>query len=549
MADLIEWPCEYAGCGALVLRQGAICPHCFEVRCDKHKGKDVHSCRSWGGFLETLWEKVRAYREAIYEDISRLRPGHQCALEIPQPGAAEEMFKSWNISMLGAFNVNLIINFDDGVKWILRIRQDEGHRLPRTIREANIRSEVTTLNLLKANGIPVSAAWLPSHLETWDSSATDPPFDYFFTEFLEGKKWAIRRTDWEGPLVIADHEIDTFIDAYARHQIKLSEVRVPTNQLGCLTTTPKGDIIAGPFITRGAFMSPKPPYLLGPFKNLQERYLTQIRAALDYSAIGAISRYDEPIDVYLWHLELEELVTNCQSLSDEPDAVYLKHDDEKADIYLFDDQDQIIGVLDWEWAFTTTKGEAFAPPRMFYEVRAYMRDSNELTREENMLIAAYERYQRPDLANCVRNGRLYQRLSRIGQYSFNYWKTGFREVFGKDPLPDFNPPKGREDDRWRVYMMKRYKDHERLKQALERFGWTMERAEEAIIKGDEKKKEDEAKWAKREKEEKELKEILRIKEQERKAKETIDSDCDKNEKDTGTEAKGLADRETESFAA
>ncbi|OCF43234.1 hypothetical protein I317_02944 [Kwoniella heveanensis CBS 569] len=517
MPELIERPCEYAGCDALVLRQGAICTHCFEVRCDEHKGKGVHPCRSWGSFLEDLWEKLRGHQEAIYEEIRRLRPGHQCEIEIPQPGSAAEVLKSLSTHMIGGFNVNFVITFRDGVKWVLRVRQDEGHRLPRSIRDASIRSEVTTLNLLKANGIAVAAAWLPSHLENWDSTSPEPPFDYFFTEFLEGRKWSMRRLEWNGPLIVDNHDLEDFIDAYAQQQIKLSEVNIPSKQIGCLTTTPDGEIVAGPIITRGAFMSPKPPYFFGPFSNLQDRYLTQIRAALQYAAVGAISVFEEPIDVYLWHLELEELVKTCKFLSEEPDTVFIKHDDDKADVYLFNEHDQVVGVLDWEWAFTTTKGEAFAAPEFFYDKHDYMRDLNEMTHEENLLIAAYEKHGRSDLAECVRNGRIFQRLSRIGRYTFNYWKDGFRKVFGEIPLPDFDPPKGREDDRWRLYMMQRYKDHEGLKAAMKRFGWTLARAEEEIPKGDERKKELEVRRAKMEEEEKEKMERW-IKKQEEKAK-------------------------------
>ncbi|WVF70962.1 hypothetical protein IAT40_005758 [Kwoniella sp. CBS 6097] len=495
MPELFEWPCQYPGCDVLVLRQGAICNDCFEVCCDDHRGKDVHPCRNLRAMLEALWEKLRAYQDEMRKEVSRHRPGHHCVLNIPEPGAAKEALESWRSHMLGACNVNFIISFDDEVKWILRVRQDENHRLPRIIREANIRSEVTTLNLLKANGVPVAAAWLPSHPESRDPSCPDPPFDYFFTEFLEGKPWFIHRFDWEGVLEVVDHELEDFIDQYALQQIRLSEICIPTNQIGCLTTTADGEVVAGPIIARGAFMSPRPPYLFGPFSNMQERYLAHIRAALDYAAVGALSRYDEPIDVYLWHLELEELVMNCMFLSEKPDEVFIKHDDDKGDVYLFDEHDQICGILDWEWAFVTTKGEAFAAHESFYDVRDYMRDSNKMTPEENMLISAYEKYQRLDLADCVRNGRIFQRLSRIGRYTYNYWKDGFRQVFGENPLPDFDPPTGREDDRWRLYMMKRYKNHQGLKEAMVRFGWTIKRAEEEIPRGDERKREQEKRLA------------------------------------------------------
>ncbi|WVQ96999.1 hypothetical protein IAU59_004108 [Kwoniella sp. CBS 9459] len=476
MPELIEWPCQHEGCEALVLRIGAICDNCFEVRCDQHNTRDSHQCHH---NLDDLLEKLRAYRETICEEVSRLRPGPSATLEIPEDAAEMVDGKS---QMLGGFNVNFIIRFEDGVKWILRVRQDRYHRLPRIIREANIRSEVTTLNVLKVNGLPVAGGWLPSYIVDETPVELEPPFDYFFTEFLEGQKLKVHKF-WYQPLNIDDDTRELLVDAYVKSQIKISEVRLPTKQIGCLTTTPQGDIEAGPIIARGAFMSHKPPYLVGPFSTLQERYLAQIRAALEYASLGALTPWEEPIDVYLWHLELEELISHSKVLAEEPDAVYIKHDDDKGDIFLFNEMKQVVGILDWEWAYTTTKGEAFCAPEIFYNLIYFWAGRDVMSQEESMLIAAYEKHGRLDLADCVRNGRLYQRLARIGRYDKNIMKSGFRTIFSEHPAPDFDPP-ARSDEKWRVYMMKRYKENPGLQRAMSRFGWTIERAEGEVVKAE-----------------------------------------------------------------
>ncbi|WVF70965.1 hypothetical protein IAT40_005761 [Kwoniella sp. CBS 6097] len=494
MPELIEWPCQYEGCAAIVLRTGAICDQCFQVRCDEHKKRKFHKCnrqKALQRWLEDLFVKLRGHRDSIYDEVSRLRPGHVATLEIPE-SAAEMVDGKWR--MLGGFNVNFILTFEDGVKWILRIRQDQNHRLPRIIREANIRSEVTTLNTLKANGLPVAGAWLPSYLDENSPLESEPPFDYFFTDFLQGQKVEVHKLLLQ-PLDIDNETRELLVNAYVKYQIQIFKVRLPTKQIGCLTTTPHGDVVAGPVIARGAFMTRKPPYLFGPFSTMQERYLAQVRAALDYAALGALSPWEEPIDVYLWHLELEELISHSEVLAKEPDAVYIKHDDDKGDIFLFDDQKQLVGILDWEWAFATTKGEAFCSPEIFYNLMNFWGGRDVMSPEEDLLIAAYEKHGRPDLADCVRNGRLYQRLARIGRYDRNCRKIGFRNVFGDNPALEFNPPPY-DDDKWRVYMMDRYKEKPGLQKAMEKFGWTIERAKEEVLKAE--KREEERQKAKEE---------------------------------------------------
>jgi len=58
----------------------------------------------------------------------------------------------------------------------------------------------------------------------------------------------------------------------------------------------------------------------------------------------------------------------------------------------------------------TTKAEAFAAPVVFYSNENYLAGKNDLSLEEKILIDAFERHDRADLAYCVRGGRIYSRL-------------------------------------------------------------------------------------------------------------------------------------------
>ena len=64
-------------------------------------------------------------------------------------------------------------------------------------------------------------------------------------------------------------------------------------------------------------------------------------------------------------------------------------------------------------AYVTTKAEAFSPSWLVYGTAEQRAGSNLPIEEEEMLVAAYEKYGRPDLASCVRNGRVYNRLERV----------------------------------------------------------------------------------------------------------------------------------------
>ncbi|OCF31876.1 hypothetical protein I316_06474 [Kwoniella heveanensis BCC8398] len=295
------------------------------------------------------------------------------------------------------------------------------------------------------------------------------PLDYFYTELIGGSPWTINKHP-SSAIDLPEDELRRFIEAFAQTQVQLSNLEVPVDKIGCLyppSPNGAGGVVAGPMSTNSCLRSPKPPYLLGPFSTLQERYLAQINAALEFGLLGAFTRRYR-VASHLWHLELRELVENCAILADKPDKLYIRHDDAKGDHMMRNDKHEVVGIIDWQWAYATTKGEAFAAPAIFYTDLAYIfRGDNSLRRDEKILIEMYDREGRADLADCVRNGRLYHRLSRIGQYDTAYDKAAFREVLG--PLPDgFDPPK--DDQGWKAYMLDRYKDDEGLKKVIEKFG-------------------------------------------------------------------------------
>ncbi|WWC96667.1 hypothetical protein V866_003539 [Kwoniella sp. B9012] len=276
----------------------------------------------------------------------------------------------------------------DGIKWLLRVRQDRRHQPPKIITQYSIDSEVATLNTLKKGGILVPEGFIPVRTCS-DDQGQDIPFDYLFYEVLSGSTWRISKHPLKS-LSLPEDKFLQLIEGYGQIQIKLSELQLPVDQIGCLRSgSQPGNIEVGPIIARGCFQTPQPPYLLGPFSSMKDRYLAHIKAALDYILLGAICQSD-PIDAYLWHLELEELVNHSAVLAQPLQEVFVKHDDEKGDHLMWNEEGKIVGVLDWEWAYVTSKGEAFSSPYIFYESWKYIKGDNTVTKEENMLIDYYE---------------------------------------------------------------------------------------------------------------------------------------------------------------
>ncbi|WVQ65199.1 uncharacterized protein L199_003372 [Kwoniella botswanensis] len=139
----------------------------------------------------TVLSDVATHKKDLINDAQRLRPEHTCHLILPEN--SEQLFQQCR----GAgFNVHFTLKWDDDIKWLIRVRQGRGHRIPLEVREADINSEVATLQRLRAGGISVPEAWLPGYLDGCNDgmpTISPFPFDYFYT-LLQGRPWPIRKT-------------------------------------------------------------------------------------------------------------------------------------------------------------------------------------------------------------------------------------------------------------------------------------------------------------------------------------------------------------------
>jgi hypothetical protein len=83
------------------------------------------------------------------------------------------------------------------------------------------------------------------------------------------------------------------------------------------------------------------------------------------------------------------------------DKFYLKHADDKGDHILIDEDYNITGISDWEFASTETKSLAFSSPCMMWPVQEYYDGSNDLSREEREFAQMFQRRGREDMAKMI----------------------------------------------------------------------------------------------------------------------------------------------------
>lgn len=127
--------------------------------------------------ITTSFQFERTYRgldpQLIGQQAKLLRPGHECTLHFPSDWTLLQA----HTEMYSGFNIHILLDFDDGVRWVVRVRQAHIDRPPKVIGDMVTKSEVITLRVLKKGGVRVPDAWLPPPLVTQGIEEETPQQD------------------------------------------------------------------------------------------------------------------------------------------------------------------------------------------------------------------------------------------------------------------------------------------------------------------------------------------------------------------------------------
>lgn len=450
------WTCDFTSCQNPAVRTLGECVLCNRHLCSEHLQDAFHNCPKWEDAdaydpaareaeaveLSKLIDKINT--RALAARASDLRQGIPCSIP---PLHYDRATRS---SVMGGMNYHIEICFEDGIKWIARIRRVNATSPPAELRDYIVRSEVATLKFLEQTTIPT-----PRVFDFALEDAANPVgVGYILMEKLPGEslRWAIATREQRENVMI--HLADTFI-----------ALRMyPFDHLGCLDRP--GDTHIGAFaresltdFTRSEMRA------MGPFLSAEEYHTSSLRLILDLIIRREIYT-SQAVDAYLIHRFLIDLVPSIFSSPQDGQKYYLKHADDKGDHILVDEDFHITGIIDWEWAYTAPPAHAFNSPIGLLPVGDFYNGSNELGDDEITFANILEKKGHQDLANYVRNGRLQHRFAFCCGYDLVDW-TGFLGLF--QGLRDAVKVDSDMDwDNWKIAALHRYRDDANLQLLLSR---------------------------------------------------------------------------------
>ncbi|TWU73477.1 hypothetical protein ED733_000351 [Metarhizium rileyi] len=434
---MLLWQCDFEQCQKSAVRTLGDCVLCNRHRCSNHLQPGHHDCPRWEDAdaydpasrdaeereLTDLIMKVNT--RALEARASYLRQGVPCSIPTLKYN------RETRSSVMGGMNYHIEVRFEDGVVWIARIRRRNATSPPAALRDYIIQSEVATLMFLKHTKVPAP--------EVYDFSLETPNntvgVSYILMQKLPGKSLRWSMANQEQRRKVMSQLADTFIELH----------KYPLPLLGSLDSPSKSHVGAYAREPLTNFVNPK-ICNTRPFSSLREYYVSSIQLILDLIVQDEIYS-QQAVDAYLIHRFLIDLVPLVLPSGPKDNKFYLKHADDKGDHILVDEQFNITGIIDGEWAHT-------APASL----------ANSLGDDEIAFAQLLEAKGYQDLAQSVWRGRLQHRFLFCSGYELTDWDgfvglfQGLREAIAVDDGLEWND--------WKTIALDRYKDDAGLKLVL-----------------------------------------------------------------------------------
>ncbi|EEQ32320.1 hypothetical protein McanMca71_006412 [Microsporum canis] len=416
------WFCDIEDCKKPAVRTHGECPLCDRHLCSAHLEDGFHSCPTWNDEdaydpaardaeekeITSLFQKVNI--SALISRATLLRSGIPC-----QVTNSLHYDRASRSSVMGGMNYHIELQFDDGVSWIARIRRTNATSPPPKLRDAIIASEVSTLRFLENLKIPT-----PRVFDFVPESESTVGVGYILMEKMPGKSLRWDTVPDEQKRIIMGQLADVYIELE----------KYPFQSMGSLRglKSPTIGSFARESLTERV---DEKIHAVGPCLSRNEYLKESIRLILNL-ILGEEMYTARAVDAYVIHLFLLDSIDAVCSAQAVPDngLFYLKHADDKGDHILVDGDHNITAIIDWEWAYTTSKSIAFNSPMAFFPVGDFYDGATEPGEGELLFAQLLEEKGCPELANIVSSGRIQHHFEFCCGYDLVTDWDGFLGLFG-----------------------------------------------------------------------------------------------------------------------
>jgi len=293
-------------------------------------------------------------------------------------------------AVMGCANYHGWLVFDNGEQWIVRIRRTGFSDVPLELVEYLIASEYATLKFLEPTKVPAPKVFAYG-------LASDPcnrvGVSYIMMQALPGNPFYAQ--------VVSPNQKKVVVEQVADILIEISKNPLPL--VGSLVM--KNDHIDVSAIASNRFVALD---TYGPFKTTLNYITSIIDQYMDLIADGQL-HHEHPLEAFLFYHFLRQN-TDTLVASDIPGQFFLKHVDDKGDHLLVDEEFNVTGIIDWQFARTVPAAEAFGPSYVTADLMSLYSSNTGVTDDDRLLAKALKNRGADVLASFAEGNEIMRRF-------------------------------------------------------------------------------------------------------------------------------------------
>lgn len=272
-------------------------------------------------------------------------------------------------AQMGCANYHCMIEFEDAEQWIFRTPRTPFSDIPGDLIEYLVESEYSTLIFLETTNVPAPRAFCRG-------LASDPTnsvgVNFILMTAVPGRPYASRNADADQQKHVLS-QIAGILVEISKHPFRFcGSLAMNSGQIVV------SQVASDRFIKLGRH---------GPYETPDAYFTGVVERHLDLIADG--QEYTEyPQEAYLFYQTLGKYAIPSLAAYDRSGNSYLKHVDDKGDHIFVDEDYNITGVIDWQFARVVPACEAFGPSlvtanlKSLYEGAPNLSDGDRLVGEE-----------------------------------------------------------------------------------------------------------------------------------------------------------------------
>ncbi|KAK3985046.1 hypothetical protein QBC44DRAFT_335714 [Cladorrhinum sp. PSN332] len=381
--------CSWPDCHMPAVRGGS-CSACQKHLCRFHSNDKPHRCiqlddESWETSIhdEVSTLLSRLNRDALTRIASRLNGNKPCRFE---PG---QYLGSGAI--MGCANYHAWIVFPDGERWLARVPRTGFSDVPPELVEYIVKSEYATLKFLEKTNVPAPKAF-------GYGLASDPSnpvgLSYLVIEALPGRPYNAHKATPEQTSKVLEQAADIMAEL-SRYKFDRAGSLIMTKPDGRIDV---GEIASNRFLHLGRH---------GPFSNAVEYLGDTASQYLELISDGQLFP-QAPFGAYFFYKLVQKHASKVSG-QDNSGEFFLKHVDDKGDHILVDDEYNIVGIIDWQFARTVPACEAFGPSLLTANMGGMYSGQSSMSGKDLILGDALRRRGFSTLASHMDRGDLVRR--------------------------------------------------------------------------------------------------------------------------------------------